>query len=195
MASFGVALGDVENDGDLDALVAIDGGPNQLWLNDGMGMFTNSPQMFTTASSLACAFGDVDRDGDLDIVIGNDGAVNQDQLEVWVNDGTGSFTRSGQVTQAYRTVALSLGDVDGDGDLDLFLGNLGDDQLLLNDGSGLFTESSQVFSNGTSNGGVFVYVRDNFDGAIANWPSEYRVSGLLQLYHQLTAETDHRRSR
>jgi len=42
---------------------------------------------------------------------------------VWRNDGMGTFTDSGQALGTARTTAIALGDVDGDGDLDLAEGN------------------------------------------------------------------------
>ena len=195
MQSFAVALADVEMDGDLDALVAIDGSPNQLWLNDGAGNFSASSQVFTTASSLACAFADVDQDGHQDIVIGNDGAVNSDQLEIWINDGSGSFTRNANTSPAYRTVGMSLGDIDGDGDLDLYLANFGDDKILRNDGNGIFTETANTLSASTSNAGLLIFLQDGFDSAIAKWNARYSILSLIQFQDQLEATFDYRRGR
>ena len=42
---------------------------------------------------------------------------------VWVNDGTGTFTDSGLSLGSSCTSAVALGDLDGDGDLDAFVGN------------------------------------------------------------------------
>ena len=38
-------FGDVDGDGDIDVMVANNSGPNQLWLNDGNGNFTDSGQL------------------------------------------------------------------------------------------------------------------------------------------------------
>jgi hypothetical protein len=67
-----VALGDVDGDGDLDALIANwVGQANQVWVNDGSGLFTDSGQSLGTIGSLSTALGDLDGDGDLDAFIGN----------------------------------------------------------------------------------------------------------------------------
>ena len=63
-------------------------------------------------------FGDIDGDGDLDIAIANDFGPNR----VFVNDGTGTFTDSGQALGSDSSVDLALGDLNADGDLDIFTG-------------------------------------------------------------------------
>jgi uncharacterized repeat protein (TIGR01451 family) len=55
----------------------------------------------------------------LDIFEGN---YDQDN-KVWLNNGEGVFSDSGQSLGNSYTEAIALGDVDGDGDLDAFLGN------------------------------------------------------------------------
>lgn len=145
--SFGVALGDVDDDGDLDAFVANTGdgsppeGPNEVWLNDGDGTFTDSGQSLGMAESWSVALGDLDGDGDLDAFVGN---RDNEPNTVWFNDGTGTFSDSGQALGAGTTRQVKLGDVDGDGDLDAFVANSDTpNQVWINDGSGTFTPSGQ----------------------------------------------------
>jgi hypothetical protein len=72
--SFGVALGDVDGDGDLDAFVAnANGQANKVWVNDGSGDFSDGYQGLGNSDSRAVALGDVDGDGDLDAFVVNDG--------------------------------------------------------------------------------------------------------------------------
>ncbi|MDC3252005.1 hypothetical protein OAU96_03780, partial [Planctomycetota bacterium] len=57
--SFDVALGDLDADGDLDAWVAnIIGQPNRVWINDGLGNFTDSSQALGNSNSFDVALGD-----------------------------------------------------------------------------------------------------------------------------------------
>ena len=124
--SISVSLGDVDGDNDLDAFVThgdnqyIQG--NKVWINDGNATFTLG-QSLGASPSIVASFGDVDGDGDLDAFVANSyspGHANK----VWINDGNGTFTDSGQSLGLSLSDGVSLGDVDGDGDLDAFVTNI-----------------------------------------------------------------------
>ncbi len=145
------AFGDVDHDGDLDALIGMidfdeagevrDEG-NGIWLNDGMGHFTDSGQRLGTWMAGDLALADLDSDGDLDAF-----AVNTDSgiHTVWFNDGTGLFEKSGQNLRQSASCETSvvIADFDGDGDSDAFTGMNSGTRLWLNDGTGRFTDSGQ----------------------------------------------------
>jgi len=161
-----VSLGDVDGDGDLDVLVgngftAPGGGPppeqNRLYLNDGSGTFTdatstNLPALFDFTTSVV--LGDVDADGDLDAFTGNHGQPNR----LYLNDGTGTYL---DVTATHlpplidNTTAIALGDLDGDGDLDAFVGNGGfpgwQNRLHVNTGAGVFIDVASGLPSSTDN--------------------------------------------
>ncbi|MCH2145644.1 MAG: FG-GAP-like repeat-containing protein [Phycisphaerales bacterium] len=85
--STSVALGDLDGDGDLDAMVAnYNYQPNTVWTNDGCDLFTDSGQALGDSRSRSLALGDLDGDGDLDAMIANDGQPNT----VWINTVTGA---------------------------------------------------------------------------------------------------------
>lgn len=94
--------------------------------------------------------GDIDGDGDLDLVAsGYDGVY--DRLLVYKNDGAGSFSLVQEPKGAnagVRNSSLALGDIDGDGDLDLAVlgGSPAADYVKFykNDGSGAFTYYNQI---------------------------------------------------
>jgi hypothetical protein len=73
-SSYAVTFGDLDNDADLDLVVANWGGASEIYLNDGTGHFEQTTsEAFKRSIHYAAglALGDYDSDGDLDIVIGN----------------------------------------------------------------------------------------------------------------------------
>jgi len=124
--SVSVALGDIDGDGDLDALVGNNASqPDKLWINDGSGHFSfNGQTVGGTADTEAVVLGDLDGDGDLDAFIGINGCFGGSLgNQIWLNDGTGGFSDSGQRLGNLHTDRLAVGDMDGDGDLDVLFGN------------------------------------------------------------------------
>ena len=138
-------LADIDGDQDLDIITGFAGRsalatePVNVRRNNGVGIF-GAPTPLLGAAIIAAQFelGDVDNDGDLDFVGGAYNTVTAQQTEVWLNNGTGTFTPGGSVDNN-QGGAYSLGDVDGDGDLDLV--NAG---VRLNDGYGHFYGSGLV---------------------------------------------------
>jgi len=133
----------MDGDGDLDAFIACDNNqPDQVWLNNGQGLFSNSGQALGNSNSKAVALGDLDGDGDLDAYVV--GTVDQ----IWSNNGYGIFTNTQVISSSSGSMAIDLGDLDGDGDLDAFVGDIRS-PVRLNNGQGNFSDSGQVLGNNT----------------------------------------------
>jgi uncharacterized protein (DUF2141 family) len=158
------ALADLDGDGDLDLIVANKIDPkkldtSRLYRFENTG--TRTAPRFALRDTLdlraqyhqAPAFGDLDGDGDLDLLLGT---WNQG-LSLYRNDGSARQSRFALIDSAYITLTRgsnatpALGDIDGDGDLDLFVG----------EASG---ELNFYRNEGTRASPRFVLVSDTFGG-------------------------------
>ncbi|RMH37102.1 MAG: hypothetical protein D6689_21445 [Deltaproteobacteria bacterium] len=119
---------DVDGDGWLDALVGAEGGPPRLYRNRGDGTFadvTASAGLAAAAAGapfMAAAAADYDNDGDVDLFL-----MRWGPNRLLANDGTGAFVdvtaAAGVAGDGAWTTAAAFGDFDGDGWLDLYVGN------------------------------------------------------------------------
>src|SRR3972149_8930774 len=86
-STISVAVGDMDNDGDLDIVTGNVFKQNFVYLNDGAGNFVNRRSFGTGADATwSVAVGDMDGDGDLGIIAGNFG-----QNVVYLNEGEGGI--------------------------------------------------------------------------------------------------------
>lgn len=155
-----VEVGDLDGDGDLDLFIANGESSNyslsidKVWFNNGSGTFSNSGQSLDSRVSSSVVLADFDNDGDLDAFIGNEGDVNS-ECTVWLNNGNGQFTDSGQLLgiNNSNTEALTKGDFDNDGDIDVAASNCcvspeNVSVIWLNDGMANFTMGDQIVTTG-----------------------------------------------
>lgn len=123
----GVALGDLDGDGWLDALFAVPVGPSLFFRNSGAGELVLDPSATLDGGPLpsgaSVALADLDGDGDVDAFWGR--GSNRADLILW-NDGAAHFSAEVLANSLGETFTGSFGDADGDGDLDLFVGRLSD---------------------------------------------------------------------
>ena len=155
LAKQGISTVDIEGDGDMDLYVNKWGqSPNRLFVNDGIGYFSEMANSFGIDTdefhNNGAAFADMDNDGDQDLFVLTRTGTNPN-LQVFRNNN-GSFADETAIHGILGDgFSPALGDVDNDGDLDLFVPrSYLDYALYLNDGNGYFTEriGSGVEANG-----------------------------------------------
>jgi putative intracellular protease/amidase len=150
-----IAWGDLDGDGDVDYFGKRSGQGYVVQLNDGSGQFAEGWQMDDSQSTVGgVALADFDHDGDLDALVTNGfrdtGSFPSRLLS---NDGSGRFTDSGQRLNETLAAELAVGDLDGDGDLDLFVSNMDlPNQVWLNDGGKLVDSGLRLGKNSDMSG-------------------------------------------
>ncbi|HUF61980.1 MAG TPA: VCBS repeat-containing protein [Verrucomicrobiales bacterium] len=198
----GLALGDIDGDGDLDVFQPRKGEAAALWENDGAGNFTET----AVARGLgglegvrAGYFFDQENDGDVDLLV-----LTERRLFLFENDG-GRFTdvseRSGfEKMSTGGLTGAAFGDYDRDGLLDFYVVNYGNpdegpgfgyfdsrngyfNKLFENRGGGVFADATDAAGLGADNrrwsyAAMFADVDEN------GWPDLYVVNdyGPNQLF-------------
>ena len=194
-----MTLGDYNGDGFVDILARKSNSTRDLWENQGNGTFAaniNFPiQNVSNGNKGGVLFCDFDNDGDFDIFWTEFG-TNQIFEQTGLNSG--NFTAlnepaiSSGVTPVNTIDGCSCGDVDNDGDLDLFLGsNSGSSYLYLNNGSMNFSRNNLGINvNGNSEGNSFgdydndgdldLYI--NVSGANQLWRNGLNNNNYLKIH-------------
>lgn len=139
----GVAVNDLDNDGDLDIVLAQLKGSNSIFWNEGNLAFRK--ESLSHGNSRAVATADVNADGLVDIVF----TQSTSSLVYWQNTGTG-FMLSSLKGVTFPAYTMLWTDADNDGDLDLITASY--DSLLEKE-----LKDSFLFSRGA---GVIYYEQD-----------------------------------
>jgi hypothetical protein len=178
------AVADVNQDGYEDVLfTGSHGNPARLCLGTANGRFQQAPSQPWTAYKesefIGACFFDADQDGDKDLYLAAGstelpiGAVEyQDRL--FLNDGTGKFSdRSNWIPELLTSTQVIVPiDVDGDQDVDLFVGGRNVPQaypsspnsyILINDGSGKFSDKSANWLGDDRLGMITTCLTHDFD--------------------------------
>jgi len=156
LGGLNVIGGDYDNDGDVDLLVLRgawhfnDGRMrNSLLRNDG-AIFTDVTHAaglaFPARPTQTACWADFDQDGDLDLYVGNEAWAPLEldfPSQLFRNNGDGTFTDvavAAGVTNDRYAKGVTVGDYDNDGDMDLYVSNVGANRLFRNDGGLRFTD-------------------------------------------------------
>ena len=173
----GVAVGDLDRDGDLDMAVSQRAhGYTRVYKNNGAGTFGASFDSIDYNSGGGggeiwdVAIADVDKDGDLD-VIGMGNTFGSDPVaDVYSNDGTGDLSLLDTITSpALRQNSryVNIADLDNDGDIDIVF-PVADHNFMafaLNNGSGGFPANPTYVSTGANSNSYGIRFADvNRDG-------------------------------
>jgi hypothetical protein len=151
---------DLDGDGDLDLAVSMNGSGGTansgvtILINDGNGVFTQSPTIDAPGCEFPSTAGDWDGDGDFDLAVPSHCSFG---VSILKNNGSGDFTVMSTVDAGNYPADVAAGDLDGDGDLDLAVPNRNDASLsnstvtiLKNDGTGNFIKTSSPGISGAN---------------------------------------------
>jgi len=171
-----VLVVDINADGHADIVIG-NNGQNFILINDGKAQFTDETEIRLPAVNdvtQSMAAGDLNNDGFIDLVFANEG-----KNRILINNGKGVFKDESAARMDYRASLeesreVALGDIDGDGDLDIFFGNVAafvenadkQNRLLINDGKGYFmdvTKANLPKDQDRSFGGTFFDIDNDGD--------------------------------
>ena len=144
-----IRAADLDNDGDLDVVLANEGQPNTILFNDGTGNFTLAADSVLPArnqDSEDVAIADFNGDGWLDLVFCSEDDVvlgEQNVHEYYIGSEAGTFSAGPDNLVDSEANAVLAADVNSDGWPDLIFGNDGPTILLLNDQTGSFTQDEE----------------------------------------------------
>ncbi len=129
---------------------------DRLWINDGAGAFVdgsaNAGLTDTAGKGLGVLAADFNGDRRLDLYVANDSVENR----LWAQEEPGRFTDATLMSgtgvnsngMSEAGMGLAAGDVDGDGDLDLFVTNLDEES------NTLYRNDGEWFTDVTSRAGL-----------------------------------------
>lgn len=176
--SLDAAIGDFDDDGDIDLFVINEKGSNILYSNQREGVFkdvTAESGLKSNGGSSSVAVGDYNNDGFLDLFITS---INEGGNELYRNLGDGRFEPAGNSKVMFaglkriKAYDAAFFDFDNDGFLDLIIAGESIEKggrgifLYHNDGKGNFTDVSRLLPEEPKSGKKIALFDYNEDGDI-----------------------------
>ncbi len=176
--SYGVVeLGDLNNDGNLDLIAGHDhwarSDPNGivLYLGDGEGGWSKGSSPYTSEYASQLLIEDINDDNNMDIIA----ATQSEGIKVWLGDGTANtWTESSDgLPDDDEYTGVTLGDIDGDGHLDMAATDYNGNgvHLYQGDGNGKWTDktdSSPITRNNNFGIDIIDFNKDGHQDLIVN---------------------------
>ncbi len=184
---YGVVAADFNNDGLTDIFTNGLFEEEHLYINEGNLHFKDKAQQFGVAKlsdknrllNLGACAGDIDNDGYIDLYI----SVLNGKNIVFKNVNGKKFINYSNISKGIgsatdRSNAVIMGDVDNDGDLDIYVTNeYSSNRLYLNNGAGIFSENTSEAKLSTKEGGNAASFSDidndgDIDLLLTTWSSK-----------------------
>jgi PKD repeat protein len=182
------AMGDYDNDGDLDLLITGDSSNipiSRIYRNDGAAGFIPQYQIVITGVIYSSvAWGDYNNDGYLDIII-----TGSFSSKIYKNNTAGNFIEQTSINlEGVSNGSVAWGDYNNDGFIDILLtgrksGNIPISIIYKNNGDGTFTEQKQILLTGVLGSSVAWgdYDNDSYLDILLTGQNNY--GNLSKVYH------------
>lgn len=155
----GIAVADLDRDGNADLVVSAPGASAvAVLLGTGDRLFAPPVEYMTGRGPKQAAIADMNGDGVLDIVSANQDSTDDEDVSVLLGAGDGTFATAVNLAACSNPHQVAVGDLNGDGDLDVAVACWGEANLaiLLGSGGGAFQPAEFVHSGGDNPHGLIV---------------------------------------